>query len=305
MDALTLFVVDIFIIGGVVGGLFWLGIELKSRGFFNSSKISVAYGFSLGIAELISFIIIISMGISMGYDDYVSVLILLEGIIVLIISTVFCVEIEYGFSGLLGYVISLGAIFGYFGLQEGSIVGGIIAWFGMSIVIMILCIISLFIGGILGLPQLFIIIIKMIAKSKYNNALNNLKYYGLGYSLDCLKQSLDLLKESKSEFYDKDLADKIISLKSKIELIQIADEHYQSKNYREALRLYEEIMNSSEDLKEILKEKYNKIKKEYKNQLEKELKQGDDLFKKGKLNEALNYYKGLLNKYLNLKELLS
>ncbi|MFU8653764.1 tetratricopeptide repeat protein [Methanotorris formicicus] len=141
-------------------------------------------------------------------------------------------------------------------------------------------------------------IIKTIAELKYKKAMEYLKNNKIDNCLKYLNQSLYLLRDyDEDSYFDMDFANKIISIRNNLKLIQKANDYYNSGNYKEALKLYEEMAKEYPNLKGLFKNKYQKLKSQIEKQFKEELKEIDELFRNNEINDALKKYKQLLNKY--------
>ncbi|WP_048196819.1 DMT family transporter [Methanocaldococcus vulcanius] len=325
----------------VYSGWFWLGIELKKREIFEGQAFTVLiYIFLLGISweiadEIAGKIFIeyviasgIVYGITLGiawwiirgeyrkitwwiaggfmleiawwityYTNYYNVEItdMIEFVIaeMAIFAIAFWIlrMISHRIARVIAFGIALGII--------GKIMSEIVGW-GTGFVWYIT---GGFVGGITF--EIASIIADKIAKSEYNKSLENLKREDYSNCLKHLNGSLYLLRDYSNKeipYHNKDLAYEIISLKDNLEQIQIANEYYNSGNYKEALKTYIKInenasKNENKDLKEIIKDKIENTESKLKNQFKEQLQKADDLFNKNKIEEALNEYKKLLNEY--------
>ncbi len=318
---------------------FKLGIKLKSESFFENKIIEYIYAIILII--LMEFIWIypaIASQLNLNISDYVGeayailwiIGMICVGYIVVndIFDTTTWIIAWVGIGVFIGFVTGMwsgissggthGIILGFARGGISAIIEGII----FGIIAFVLLMIFYVVCGILKDYMVEkseeiaeIIDIKKIAESKYNEALNHLANGKIGECLKYANQALNLLKnynynekdENSKPYLDTKLANKIISLKDSLELLQKMEGYYYSKKYNELLKTYEEIMskNLDSDLNEILKEKYDEIKEEYENQFNKELETGDNLFRRKKLNQAMDYYRKMLNNYPMFKDVLN
>jgi hypothetical protein len=275
------------------GILFWLGIELKSRGVFKYKLFRLIYVVAFGAIGCIAFVI--SLKIEEVTDNIVnsvihSTALIICGILGNILSSIM-EEVIFGIVGGMAFVIALGMgeITGdnmekinhitalVMGIYAGAISGGnaeliigdtlggivksavigFVCGITFGMVFMAVKMISLIIS--LGMEE----IITIIAKLKYKKALECLINGNKQLCLKYLNQSLYLLKRYKGKKYiDKKLANKSILLMNNLELIQKANNYYNLGNYKMTYSLYKEIMNKHPDLKEIIGEMYCMLKSE-------------------------------------------
>jgi tetratricopeptide (TPR) repeat protein len=272
----------IIYVGLVFGGLFWLGIEWKGNGVFESKLFRWIYRFMSGIGCFIALFILDEIGIT----NPTLISILAVGVSLLWAAGEVAVGC-LGFSALALLVSAVIIVEGIIGIEEGAL-------FYILSFILWLVLMGVAVEGLTGLKSIVI----NNAKSEYEQALSYLRSGDFGKCSECLNRALHFLVDDYSSYFssylDEDLEDKIKQLKYNLESIQDADNYYNSENYSRASELYKEIMDKIPDLKEILKEKYEKaMSKAF---LE-EIRKADELFYENNIESALLEYELLLEKY--------
>jgi tetratricopeptide (TPR) repeat protein len=295
ISIITLLILLLIIYIILAGGLSYLGIKLKSKGFFENMWFRLSQGIIFGTAEFLHFLLLL---VCIG-EDVELIVKLAVGAVVIIVGMI-ASGIAWGVMGWITLGITVGIAWIIILWSIGVILHGVEYMAGELIFVTILSIFGVVVSMRGWLTKG---IIKTIAKSKYFKALEYLKNGNISKCSEYLCQSLYLLRNYNrdNKYINEDLAKKILLIKNDLETIQKADNYYKSKNYDEALKLYEQVISNNPDLKEILKERCDKIG-ELNSLFKKELDKGDELFKKGKLNEALKHYKELLKKYPSFKK---
>ncbi len=257
----------------IYGGLFWLGIELMKRGIFKDWILRIIYGGVLGIVA----------GIVAAFYGWIA------GWIALGIAIVVGDRLIGDLSEItvIAFLIA-GILFGIGDWVEFVIISIVIGVF----VLYITSIIALIVSGL---------VMEKIVKSKYKKALKLLKNRDVDNCLKYLNWALNLLKnydynennKDSKPYSDMDLANKIISLKNNIKSFLEAEEHYKSKNYDKAFLLYHKVIEKNSDFKDIIGDKYEKLKKETEEKLKKQLQKAS-AYECEKLLEKYPMFEGMI-----------